>query len=69
MWELFENFEKRKIRSPAPNYDYTSADLDLHENEIEKTFPKYERFPVNTMDCPLDANGLHMTLCAYAILP
>ena len=69
MWELFENFEKRKIRNPTPNYDYTSADLDLHENESEKTFPKYERFPVNTMDCPLDANGLHMILCGYAFPP
>ena len=35
MWELFENFEKRKIRNPTPNYDYTSADLDLHENESD----------------------------------
>merc|ERR1711978_309236 len=34
-----------------------------------KTFPKYDRFPVNTMNCQLDANDLHMTLCAYAIPP
>ena len=34
-----------------------------------KTFPKYDRFPVNTMNCQLDANDLYMTLCAYAFPP
>ena len=34
-----------------------------------KTFPKYDRFPLNTMNCQLDANDLYMTLCAYAFPP
>ena len=35
MWKVFENFEKRKIQSPAPNHDYRSVDPGLHENESE----------------------------------
>ena len=31
-----------------------------------KTFPKYDRFPLDAMHCQLDANNLHMGLCAYA---
>ena len=34
-----------------------------------KTFPKYDKFPVNTMNCTLDGYDLHMTLCAYAFPP